>query len=76
MRVAGAILVASITALAAPALLGDALTRPHSAQAQIAEAPAARFQVVEAAKKKGTPDAKKGVAAVLQAIARIGRRRT
>ena len=63
MRVAGAILVASIIALAAPALLGDALTRPHSAQAQIAEAPAARFQVVEAAKKKGTPDAKKGVAA-------------
>jgi peptidoglycan hydrolase-like protein with peptidoglycan-binding domain len=60
MRVAGAVLVASIIALAAPALLGGVLTPPPAAQAQVAEPPAARFRVAEAAKKKDAPAAKKG----------------
>jgi hypothetical protein len=59
MRVAGAVLVASITALAAPALLGGVLTPQHSAQAQVKDSPAARFQVAEAATKKSAPTAKK-----------------
>jgi peptidoglycan hydrolase-like protein with peptidoglycan-binding domain len=61
MRVGGAALVASIAAVAA--WLGGVLTPPQSAQAQVPEAPAARFQVTEAAKKTGTPGAKKGAPA-------------
>src|SRR5207302_4159334 len=59
MRVGGAALVASLTALAAPAWLGGVLTPPQSAQAQVAESPAAHVQVAEAAKKTGPPAAKK-----------------
>jgi peptidoglycan hydrolase-like protein with peptidoglycan-binding domain len=67
MRVAGAALLASIAALAAPAVLSG-LTQPESARAQVSES-APRIQVAEAAKKdaakknaakKSGPDAKKG----------------
>src|SRR5437660_3555403 len=61
MRVAGAVLLASIIALATPAVLDGVLMRPISAQAQIAEPTAVRLQVAALAKKKG-PEAKKGSA--------------
>ena len=61
MRVAGAVLLASIMALATPAVLDSALTRPNFAQAQIAEPTAGRMQVAALAKKK-TPEAKKASA--------------
>jgi hypothetical protein len=67
MRIAAAVLLASVTTLAASAVLEGRLAPSHSARAQVAGEDAPRIVVAEAAKnksgpavKKGAPDAKKG----------------